>query len=295
MNFPPKKPVWTLYIAIFFHQIISGVIFPFAKIGLNQIEPFTFAFLRFAISTLVYIPILILLRNHEKMPLSVHMRLLLLGFLIIPVNQTLYLVGQSMTLASHGGLLFATTPIFVYIMAVFFLGEHGTIRKTIGILTAVAGVYLILSGGELQFRDIYVKGDLLVLVAAFAWAVATILAKPLAVKYGALRVTGYAAVYGSVLYFPYGIYRAAHFNFENVTPIGWFSVFYMSLVISVVAYFLWYWVLKYMEASRLAVIQNIQPIIASAAAFLILAEPVSTTLALGGSIVLVGVILTQLQ
>ena len=56
---------------------------------------------------------------------------------------------------------------------------------------------------------------------------------------------------------------------------------------------MWYWVLKYMEASRLAVYHNIQPIIASAIAYFWLGEPLTMAFIVGGLIVLVGVIVTE--
>ncbi|MCX6826424.1 MAG: DMT family transporter, partial [candidate division Zixibacteria bacterium] len=74
----------------------------------------------------------------------------------------------------------------------------------------------------------------------------------------------------------------------------WFSIIYMAVVISTLAYFLWYWILKYMEASRVAVVQNIQPIIASAVSAVVLAEPISADFVIGGIIVMAGVLLTEI-
>jgi drug/metabolite transporter (DMT)-like permease len=277
------------------HQIVTALAFPMAKLGLNEIEPFTFAFLRFVLASIIYIPVLFLLRKKKHIPPRVHFRIFIIGIILIPFNQVLFLIGQARTTAGHSSLLFATIPIFIYVLAIIFLHEKATLRRTLGIIVAAIGVYLILSNGHLEFGGEYFVGDLIVLVAVIAWAVATIMVKPLAVEYGAFRVTGLALLYGSLLYIPYGFYRFLSFNLSDITTSGWISVIYLAVVVSVLAYFLWYWVLKYLEASRLAVIQNIQPIIATAVAFVLLHETIGQNFIIGGVIIIAGVILTELE
>jgi len=288
-------PLWFLYSAILFHQLITSLAYPFAKLGLNQIDPYTYAFFRFLFSTMIYIPVLIWLWNRPKIPLKDHFRIFIIGLILIPLNQVLFLVGQSKTAAGHSALLFATIPIFIYILATIFLKERATFRRTAGIIVAFVGVYVILSGGKVNFGMEYFWGDILVLSAVIAWAFATVLLKPLSLQYGAFRAMGLGLVYGSLVYFPYGIYRALTADYSRIGTSGWFSILYMAIVISLGAYFLWYWVIKYMDVSRVAVLQNIQPIIATAVAALLLAEPISATFIIGGVIVISGVILTEIK
>ncbi len=288
-------PLWFLYAVIIFHQLISSLAYPFAKLGLNQIDPFTYAFFRFLFATAIYIPVLISLWKRPVMPLRDHFKIFTIGLLLIPLNQVMFLVGQSMTAAGHSALLFATVPIFIYILAIIFLKEKATFRRTAGIIVAFIGVYVILTGGKVNFGLEYLWGDILVLFAVIAWAFATVFLKPLSIKYGAFRAMGLGMVYGSLVYFPYGIYRALTANYSHIEASGWFSILYMAIVISLGAYFLWYWVIKYMDVSRVAVLQNIQPIIATAVAAILLAEPVSATFIIGGVIVISGVILTEIK
>ncbi len=274
-------------------QFIASFAYPISKLGLNQIEPYSYAFFRFTIASIVFAMILIFKKNHQRILAADRLKMFIIGLILIPGNQLLFLIGQSKTTASHASLLFATTPIFIYVLAIIALGEKFLIRRTVGILVAVAGVYLIISGGKIQFGIQNLVGDLLVLIAAFAWAVGAIMGKPLAQKYGAFRVTGLSLTYGSLVYLPFGLYSVINSDYRGVSWSGWFSVFYMAIAISIVAYVLWYWILKYMEASRAAVIQNIQPIFATSVAALMLSEPISRNLIFGGIIVIAGVLLTE--
>jgi drug/metabolite transporter (DMT)-like permease len=286
---------WFLYLVIIIQQVLAAMAFPVARLGLNDIDPFVYAFFRFAISSIIYIPILLYLRRNGKIQFSDNLKIFLIGIILILLNQVVFLVGQSKTTAGHSSLLFATIPIFVYILAIIFLNEKATIRRTLGILIAAGGVYIILSNGAVGFGGEFLLGDLLVLGAVIAWAVCTVMAKPLIEKYGAFRVVGLALVYGSFVYLPYGLYRTMSVELSAISGRAWFSIFYLAGGVSVLAYFLWYWVLKYMEASRLAVVQNIQPVMAIAVASVMLAETISRHFVIGGIIVLFGVILNELK
>ncbi len=275
-------------------QVLGALTFPVAKFGLQFVEPFTFAFYRFVISAAVLL-IMVMVTSH-RIPIEKkdYWRIMGLGFLIIPFNQAMYLWGQSMTAAGHGALLFATVPIWIFLAAVIHLKEKLVARRVVGILVALAGVAVIMSGGAVRLGTQYLLGDCIILVAVFAWAYYTILGKDLARKYGALRVTAYALSFGSLLYFPFGLYRALQVDYSQVPASSWLAIVYIAIGTSVASYVLYYWVLKYFEASRIAVFHNIQPVIASVVALLWLNEPLGATFFVGGAVALGGVIIAEL-
>lgn len=278
---------------ILIQQTLGALCFPISKYGLAIIEPFTFAFFRFAISGVVLV---IIARWKERgIPIERRdwWRILLLGFLIIPLNQTGYLWGQSLTAAGHGSILFATTPIWVFILAVFHLKEKMRWRRAVGIVIALIGAMVIMLSGAIKLGTEYLFGDLIILLAVWAWAYYTILGKPLIEKYGATRVTAYALASGSLMYLPFGLSRAIQFDYSQATVGAWLSVIYMAIGASVFAYLLWSWLLKHMEASRLAVFSNMQPVIATAVAWMALGEQPTTAFFIGAAVVLAGVILTE--
>lgn len=281
-------------VALASQQLLSALAFPIAKFGLTQIEPYTFAFFRFIISATVLFTLVNLNRFPNPIEKKDYFKFLGLGLLIIPFNQTAYLVGQRMTSAGHGAILFATVPLWMFITGMIHLKEKFVWRRGIGVLLGMIGVLIILGGGAATFSTRYLWGDLIVLEAVLAWVYYSILGKPLVMKYGAFRVTAYSLAFGTLFYLPFGFYKALNFNYSGVSIGAWFSVLYYSLGISVTAYILWYWLLKHMEATRLAVFNNIQPVIASLVALLFFGEPIGPGLLVGGSIVLTGVLITEI-
>jgi drug/metabolite transporter (DMT)-like permease len=75
--------------------------------------------------------------------------------------------------------------------------------------------------------------------------------------------------------------------------VTWSAIAYLAVVTSVVSYFLWYYALGKMTASKVAVFSNLQPVATALAAWAFLHEPLTWEIALGGALVLAGVWLTQ--
>ncbi len=83
------------------------------------------------------------------------------------------------------------------------------------------------------------------------------------------------------------------FGYSLTTLAAWATVAYMALGLSLVVYVLWFWVLKYIDASRIAVYHNVQPIIATAVAVLWLGETAGLVFIVGGVVILAGLIVTE--
>lgn len=288
-----KPTLASLIPAIIILQLLDAFCFPITRFGVQSIEPFTFAFFRFTLSSIALLVILRVMKRGIPIERSDWWKIITLSILIIPGNQMLYMFGQSMTAAGHGAFLFATSPVWIFILAIVHLKEKITWQKIAGIVFSFGGVLLIMLGGQTRFGMEYLWGDVIILLAVLAWCYYTIVGKPLVEKYGALRITAYALAIGSVLYFPFGIYRAVTFDYSQVSAGAWGAVAYMAFGMSVGLYVLWYWVLKYMEASRLAIWHNLFPVISVVVAYFTLGEPLTVSFVLGGTAVLAGVTITE--
>ncbi|HUV31352.1 MAG TPA: DMT family transporter [Acidobacteriota bacterium] len=290
-----KQPATFLLVgAIAILQLVASICYPIAKYGLNTIEPFTFAFFRYLLASVLLLGIARLRRYRTPIARKDWPKVVLLGVLIIPFNQTLFLVGQSLTAAGHGAFIFATTPIWIFVLALVHLKEKLIWRRLLGFLIAAAGVMTIMLSGAVEVGTEYLFGDLIIIVSVIAWAYYTIIGKPLVAKYGALRMTAYALAIGSAIYIPFGLYWALRYDYSQASLAAWGSVVYMAVGLSVVVYVLWYWVLKYMDASRVAVYHNVQPVIAAVVAYSFLGEQIGLAFVIGGLSVMAGVIITEL-
>lgn len=270
--------------------------FVFARYVLLQTDPFAVAFLRYTLAAAILCIIAARMsRRPDARPIERGDRgkIVLLGLVIIVFNQTFYLYGQKLTTAGHAALLFAITPIFVYLMAIPHLGEKWSYAKGVGILLAVVGSAVIIFETGMQFDYGMLAGDAIIVVAVVAWAYYSVWGKPLVEKYGAFRITAYSLASGTVIYFPFGLYRLIAADMSKVNLYGWLSILYIAIVTSVIGYSIWYWLLKHMEASKASVLVNVQPIVAGILGYYLLGETISLPFVFGGIIILTGVTVTQ--
>ena len=72
-------------------------------------------------------------------------RVALLGFLVVPMNQGFFLFGMVHSTPSHAALLYALTPLVVFLLARGMLRERTPWSALAGIAIAFAGVVLILT------------------------------------------------------------------------------------------------------------------------------------------------------
>ncbi|UCC80823.1 MAG: DMT family transporter [Candidatus Zixiibacteriota bacterium] len=287
------KTYGLVYAALAIHTLFSAGTYIAAKGAVAEIAPLVFAFYRFLLASAIFVGISALRNNlfpFEKRDLPL---LLLLSFLIYPVNQTFFLIGISHTLPTHAALLYASTPVWVYLLSIQRKEEESSHRKTVGIAVALAGVVAFFAEKGIALKWDYFFGNILVMIAVWAWAAYSVLGRPLVRKKGAFTVTAWASITGALIYSPLGIYRAACFDYSGVGVVGWSGVVYTAIFTSVIAYTLWYWGIKHFSPSRVAVFMYLQPVVAAILAYFIFSERLSSGSIISGLIILAGVFITQ--
>ena len=277
------------------HSVLSAGTYLFAKRALLELSPFEVALARFTMAAAIYS--VLLLRRPQRVARADLVRLTILGFIAIPVNQGFFLYGLSLTTPGHAALLYAMTPVFVFVLALLRREERSSGWKSAGIATAFAGAAVVLVGrgqlsGEIEASRALL-GDLLVLLAVLAWAVYAVWGKPYAERYGVVTTTGITIVTGTLLYLPVGIFFSRAADFRALSGAGWGSIAYLVVLTSVVSYLLYYWALAREDASRVAIWSNTQPVLTALLAWLVYGDPLTPAFAVGGLLVMAGVAMTQ--
>jgi len=282
-----------VYFSIIIHTILGAGTYPIVKRSLVEIPPLVFAFYRFTLSAFIILVILAF-RRHVFSYLKTDWRLLLLlAVLAVPLNQGLFLLGMPYTQPTHAALLYATTPVWVYILGLLKKEESLSLSKSIGILIALVGVLIFFAEKGLKFNFEYLWGDLLILIAVWCWAAYTIYGRPLVQRRGAVNTTALSLLIGSAIYLPIGIPLASSFDYAKVTPVAWSGVLYTAALTSVALYSLWYWIVARIEPSRAAVFMNLQPLVTAILSYLLLGEILSAVTIIAGLIIIFGVYITQ--
>lgn len=283
-----------IYLIVFIQILIAGGTHIVAKAVVRDVDAVTLTFLRSLISTAGMSLFLLAKGTRLRIEKADWKRLAILGFLGIPVNQFFYLYGLKFSTAANGALLYATTPVFILLLSYFVLDERMTKKKTFGILLAFAGVAIVVFERGVDFSSEYTFGNLMILIAVVAWALFTIYGKPMILKYGALQTTSVAMLMGTLIFLPAGLAFSLGYPYGQLGPGRWAGVFYLGIGTSIFGYLLWYYALGHIEASKLAVFANGQPIVATLLSLIFLDYSVTAPFIFGGIVTIVGVVLTQL-
>ncbi|HEY6101044.1 MAG TPA: DMT family transporter [Anaeromyxobacter sp.] len=283
-----------LHVLMLVHSALSAGTYIAGKRALAEVSPVELAMVRFVLAAVVHA--VLLARMSVRFERRDLLGLAALGVLAVAVNQLLFLAGLALSTPGHAALLYAMTPIFVFIVEWLRGRERASRHKVFGIAVAFAGTVVVLAGrgvlGMAGARDVLL-GDLLLLLAVIAWAVYAVGGKAYAARYGGLATGSVTLVAGTVLCAPAGAAFVHLDRFVRMSPLGVASVVYLVVVTSVVAWLIYYWALGRAEASRVAIWSNLQPVLTALLAWAMYGEALTAPFVAGGAMVVAGVVLAE--
>jgi drug/metabolite transporter (DMT)-like permease len=166
----------------------------------------------------------------------------------------------------------------------------------LGLVLGFAGAVLVVTRGHLDASLLGLpatRGDLLVLASTVNWAFYTVLGHATIRRLGPTRATAGAMLLGFLALAPLFVARAGWRDLQALTPGGWGAVLFLGIACSGLGYLFWYGALRRIEASRVAALLYVEPLVTMTAAVALLGEPVGATTVAGGLVVLGGVALVQ--
>ena len=285
---------WSLYLIVVAVYLFWGGNFVFSKITLKEIPGPLVAGMRTLFAAIALMAVYKRSRNGDRPPLrrNEYPQLCIIGVCGIAVNQMCFLIGLSLTSASHAALVIGMTPFMVLFLAWFRGQEAFTINRAIGLAVAVGGM-LLLQKPSASAQTASLLGDILILVAGLSFAIYTVFGKELAAEHGGMAVIAVSYAAGSVFLLPMTLFFATRFDFTQVSAAAWWSFGYMTLVSSVLCYIGWAYALKRLTASRLTAFSYLQPVVATLLALPMLGEPITAALLSGGGLIMAGVFLSE--
>ena len=162
---------WTLLLTL---SLLWGASFFLFAVALRDLPPLTVVWMRVAIAAsllwaVVWLQGVVLPRR----PL-VWMAFLLMGLLNNAIPFSLIAWGQTHIPSALASILNATTPLWTVLVAGLFLAdERFSVARISGVICGVAGVAVMI-GGALSLHTTHLPGQLAVIGAAFAYAIAAV-------------------------------------------------------------------------------------------------------------------------
>ena len=172
----PATPLWRSYALLALVMLLWSGNMIVGRAVRGDIPPFTLAFVRWTIATLVALPIV---WRHivadRSILLAAWPRLLLLGLTGVAAFNSLIYSGLRHTTASNALLLQAAIPTFVLVFNLLIFRQKSVFTEMLGVVFSTVGVAsIVLHGTPANIMHMaFNPGDLLVLLAVICWAAYT--------------------------------------------------------------------------------------------------------------------------
>jgi len=271
---------------------IWGTTFVAQRMGMDHIGPMTYNASRFALGAVTLMPLILVLRRAGVAPRrKASRRFLLWGGALAGLalfgGASFQQMGLLYTTAGKAGFITSLYVVLVPLMGLF-LGHRCGWFLWLGVALAVAGLYLLSVTESFTIG----RGDLLVLVSAFFWAIHVQLIGYLAKRGSPLRIAWVQFVVCSALSL------AAAVLTEEVTLAGvreaTIPILYGGILSAGVAFTLQVVCQRTSPPAHAAIIMSLETVFAALAGWLVLSERLDLRDIAGCALMLAGLMVVQL-
>lgn len=265
---------------------IWGLGFVVAKAAMDHFSPILLMALRFMLTTGCLILFF-------RPPLSLLKKLFWIALISATLQYSLTFSGIQGMDASTSALLIQLEVPFGLLMACVLLGEKISLKQTMGILIAFSGAILIVGEPTLS-NDL--SSVMLLISGAFTWAVGQVMIKKLGQVNGFMLISGVALVATPQLFIASLLLESNQLAQIKSAPLeAWLAVFYLALMMTALAYALWYRLLARYSVNQVMPFLLLLPVVSVAGGIFFLDESLTVKIAIGGLMAIIGVALITIQ
>jgi len=269
-----------------------------SKIIATSIHPVISAFLRFSFATLTLMVPLLLQQKKVPIPNQKEWFLLLILALTGPIGFNLcFFKGLQYIEAGRASLIVAINPLLITVAAAVFLGEKMKLRQFLGLFIALVGALYVLSNGDWGkiFTGGVGLGEMAIFGAIVSWTVHSLVGKRVMEKFSPLHTVFYSSLIGSGLLFVLALNYDLSNTVSNMDSKNWANFLFLGSLGTAAATTLYYAAIQKIGAARAGAFMNFVPFFAVILSWLILSEPITTPVIIGGIMLTFGVYLTGKQ
>jgi len=275
---------------------IWGSTWLFIKLGLNDLPPLTFAGIRFLLASSILVAIILARGVRWPRKRSEWLVIAVVGWLQFSLNYGLVFWGEQRIPSGLAAVLQSTFPAFGLVIAHFYLpNEPITRRKAIGVLLGIIGVGIVFSD-QLSFAGAAaLAGSVALVLSAFCGSYGNVLVKAYGTQIDPFVLAAGQMVCGFPPLLALGMATEGspfHFRWTMTAVI---SLAYLVIVGSVVAFTLFYWLVRRMDVVNTMLIALVTPVVAVVLGMIVLHERFNWRLFAGAACIISGIGLIVLR
>ncbi|MBN9381892.1 MAG: DMT family transporter [Chitinophagaceae bacterium] len=267
----------------------------------DRLGPMTIAFVPMIISTVLFIPFLLI--ENRKRQVTIRRSWKDLKYFIVPgligifLMQYLYTIGSTMTLAANAGIITLTIPVVVAVFASVLLKEKLNAVRVAAFVIAIAGVLLTslpdIKGASFS-EGRYFWGNIIFSLACCCCAFYNTYCKLLVEKgFTELEILVYCSVVGCIAAAPFLIW-VEPLDLGKIIRSGsgvLLGMLELSLIVYGISMLLFFYVLKWMDVTQAILGTYLLPFLIALLGVMLLHEKITVLMLGGGGIIIAGTLM----
>jgi O-acetylserine/cysteine efflux transporter len=267
--------------------LLWGYQFVVIKVGIGEFPPLFFLGLRFLAIALLLVPFVKKPTRQQFGPVAA------ISVFLGGLNFGLFYVGLGLGSGSMSAVAYQLATPFTILLAWPLLAERPSPVTSGGVLLAFLGVVVLAAGPGLSANALPI---LLVVGAAFAFAVANVLTKRHG-PFDPLMLTGWSSLFTvpQVMLMSLALERGQLTTLVTADDRGWLALAYTVFIGGIAGFGLWFWLIARCTMGRVAPFGLLLPVFAVISSVLFLGDRITPTLIIGALLAICGVAITQLR
>ncbi len=273
-----------------------GLTFLFTKLGLESLDPLSFAHLRVASAVLALVLMAAINARHHgpvRLDFNDHLLAAGLGLLGMACFPFCFSLAMNHTSAANAGLIFGTTPVAVGFISRLLGLERLETRQWQGLVLSFAGIAVILVPRGIDFSLETIRGDLLMVGAMLNWALYTVINRFVRSDRSGLQFTAYGSLWGIAGLTLLSLNELAGLPVARVSFVSWMGGLCAGILGTAISYVIWNNTVQTIGPARTAVYLNLVPLIAAVSGFIILNESLGWPHLLAAGMIIPGVFMAR--
>jgi drug/metabolite transporter (DMT)-like permease len=259
------------------------------KIGLDDVPPFLGAAIRFTVAA----AILLVLGRIQRVPFPrtrrAHAGLLVLGLTTFAISYGVVYWSEQYLSSGLTAVLFATHPLLVLLLAhVVIEAERITIRRLLGVVLGLAGVVMIFRSDFALAHPRAPLAAAVVMLSPLTAATNNVAIKRWGSQMHVYNLTTLPMAYGAAALFGVSLLVEDSASARwTAAAVG--SIAYLAVFGSVIAFVVFYSLLKRVTVTALSLISYVFPVVAVFLGWAVRGESLDATAGLGAAAILLGI------
>jgi drug/metabolite transporter (DMT)-like permease len=279
-------------ISLMLAAVFWGANYAATKYAAEFMPPLLIVAFRFTAGGILMICLLRFLEPADRLKPKDFLPVAGLGCLGVAIGQTAFTFGVSMTSAANTGLIFATAPIWGFLLSLLLGLERPARRGIVGVVLSILGVGIVFYEG-LGAEGTSLTGDLFVLLAAVAFGGYTVLSMPVLERHSPLTVATYSLLFGGLVVLLFSSPHLSELKWESVGASAWAAVAFSAVLATAFSFSAWQTGVFRIGANRVLVYQYLITVTGVASGIVFFGEVLGTEKVVGGAIILLGVYLAR--